>query len=486
MDIKSAEQIVIGTVLKYGKQAASLVIPDITPSAFIYGEEGFGSDHARIWTQISQTFLQTRNDPLIARLDYDPTYLKHLVEALESEFGMYKFDPNVLLEFAEVVYKSGTVYRVIKNAADISKYGKNETVFESHVGSIHSLNEWLADVIEVFQVDTQTPSGYKAVSEIVPTVLDEWDRQFAGEQLVLLPVGLPSFLSAQLFPRGQLSVLHGMSGTGKSSLLLTILLGTAIGLCVNQTPGCVALNSLEMSNKELIARAASLLAGIDHTRLIGGKTPLEPWEFEKLKEWAEFVSTLPLYIDDSNLLTTDVLRYEATSLHAGEHGPLYQLGTDYTELFTDDIDNKEQRIEKVARNHFAIARLLDCSVLMASQSTYSTNKGKHYIAGLNGLRWSRGATMAANIIVEVINYPAMAANGVDFNAPDEMDEYHAWIQIQKYRGSSTGQFPLKWEGNYTRYFDPELFTKETDSIVYSHLLDLPHAQHLVEKWRYVR
>ena len=80
----------------------------------------------------------------------------------------------------------------------------------------------------------------------------------------------------------------------------------------------------------------------------------------------------------------------------------------------------------------------------------------------------------------------MESNGVDFNTPEEMDPYHAWIQIQKYRGGQTGQFPLKWEGNYTRYFDPELFTKKEDSLVFEHLLELPEAKRLVEKWRYVR
>lgn len=486
MDIKQAEQILIGSVLKHGKQAAALVIPDLVPSKFIYDEKGFGIDHSLIWSKISQSFLQNRSDPTIAGVSYREDYLHQLVNDLENKHGIFKFDPNTLLEFADVVYKSGTIYRTIKNATAVSKLGSSEDVFESHVSSISSLNEWLADIIETFQVETQTNEGYKHTSDIIPSVIDKWERQYAGEQLVLLPVGLPSFLSSQLFPRGQLSVLHGMSGTGKSSLLLLVLLGTAIGLKSNGVQGCVALNSLEMDEEELISRAASLLAGIDYTRLIGGKAPLETWELEKLIDWTEFVGTLPLFIDDSNLLTTDVLRYQALSLHASEHGPLYQLGTDYTELFMDETENKEQRIEKVARNHFAIARLLDCSVLMVSQSTYGNNRGKYYIAGLNGLRWSRGATMAANIIVEVINYPAMESNGVDFNTPEEMDPYHAWIQIQKYRGGQTGQFPLKWEGNYTRYFDPELFTKKEDSLVFEHLLELPEAKRLVEKWRYVR
>ncbi len=483
MNIKQAEQLLIGLVLRYGKQAATLVIPTITPSKFIFGEEGFGEDHARIWTALSREFLQNRAVPTIAGANYKPDYLQALVAALEKEHGVYEFDPNFVLSIAELVFKAGTIYHISKSAADIAAVTKSEAVFQTHVSTIASLNEWLADIIERFQIETSEKSGYRSVAELVPTVLEEWERQFAGEQLVLLPCGLPSFLSAQLFPRGQLAVLHGMTGTGKSALLLTILLGTAIGLKVNAITGCVAVNSMEMSYKDLIARAASLLAGIDYTRLIGGKTPLSEQEFEKLTDWADFVSTLPLLIDDSNLVTTDVLRYQALSLHAGEHGPLLQLGTDYSELFTDDIENKEQRIEKVARNHFAIARMLDASVIMISQSTYgSTNK--YHIAGLNGLRWSRGASMAANVIIELVNYPAMSANGLDFKTPEEMDEYHAWVQIQKYRGGQTGQFPLKWEGTYTRFFDPALFVKENDSIVYEHLAELPQAKRLLDKWRY--
>jgi replicative DNA helicase len=483
MNIKQAEQLLIGAVLRYGKPAATLVIPAITPTKFIFGEEGFSEDHARIWSALSREFLQTKATPTISAIGYKQDYLQALVTNLEKEHGVYAFDPNLILSVAELVFKAGTIYRISKSAADIATVTKSEAVFQTQVESIASLNEWLADIIEKFQIETSEKTGYRPVSELVPTVLEEWERQFAGEQLILLPCGIPSFLSAQLFPRGQLAVLHGMTGTGKSALLLTILLGTAIGLKVNAVQGCVAVNSMEMSYKDLIARGASFLAGIDYTRLIGGKTPLSEQEFEKLTDWAEFVSELPLFIDDSNLVTTDVLRYQAFSLNAGEHGPLLQLGTDYSELFTDDIENKEQRIEKVARNHFAIARMLDASVIMISQSTYSSTN-KYHIAGLNGLRWSRGASMAANVIIELVNYPAMSANGLDFKTPEEMDEYHAWLQIQKYRGGQTGQFPLKWEGTYTRFFDPALFTKENDSVVYDHLMEIPQAKRLLDKWRY--
>ena len=46
-------------------------------------------------------------------------------------------------------------------------------------------------------------------------------------------------------PRDQLVVITGLSGSGKSSFVFQVNLGTALGLVRYGLPGCVAINSLD-------------------------------------------------------------------------------------------------------------------------------------------------------------------------------------------------------------------------------------------------
>jgi replicative DNA helicase len=175
-------------------------------------------------------------------------------------------------------------------------------------------------------------------------------------------------------------------------------------------------------------------------------------------------------------MTTDTMRYLATTLHNSDKGPLLQVGADYTELFGDDGENREQEVNAVTRNLFAMSRLFNASVIAISQSVYGANPGKTYIAGLNGLRYSRGVTHAADIVVELLNYPEMTNKGINFKAPETgefasvLDENKAWLLIEKYREGATGAVPFGWEAPYTRFFDPILMRMTADDPkVYEHL-----------------
>lgn len=473
MNIFTAEQITIGYALRYGKLATAYLLPMLLPDRFIYNRDGeWGKDHAIIWQKIYDSVVKEHTDPSIATVGIYQDYLQGLVNDLQDQHGIYEFNSNTLLSFAEVVEQSGTLYKVSTVAKEYGQTITNQDVFNRKFATLSGVENYISTLVGKLSIYTPDKTGYKHASEVVPSVIDRWERQYSGEQTILLPVGWPCLEGAQLPPRGQLGILHGMSNMGKSALLLAMLVGTAIGLKVQGIQGCTALNALEMSSESLIARVASMLAGVDHTRLIGGKLPLTPDEFERLKDWARFVEHIPFYLDDTNLITSSFLDYLVTSLHNSDKGPVYMLGTDYTELFADENESKEQAVNNVVRNHMAIAHKLDTAVITISQSTYGANPHKYYIAGMSGLRWSRGATQAADWIVELLNYPEMHNKGMNFNVPDNMgiDDSAAWLLLQKNRYGQTGAVRLGWEANYTRFFDYEVMTANNGIVVmYDHL-----------------
>jgi replicative DNA helicase len=485
MNIFTAEQITIATTLRYGTAATKIVLPQLTPNKFVHSKQGElgGNDHAYIWQAIVNC-VERQCVPTISSVGIEREYLQRLVGSLESDFGIYTFDANALLRYGEVVDKAGTVYQMSRIAGNISAMSLTKDGFYKGVSSIDNLSTWLTDVIQQYREVYKNDSGYKHVSVVTEQIKENWDRMYRGEQLVILPVGMPTLQQYQLFPVNSFTVLHGMSGSGKSAFLLSVLLGTALGLKVNNIPGCVAINSLEMSNTGFMSRAASILAGIDHTRLRGGKLPLTKDEYDRLVAWLDFVGTLPFYVDDDNLITSSELCLKALDIHTSDKGPLMQLGTDYTELFKDEADSVEQAVNRVAHNQFSIKNSTGCSVIAISQSTYSEGN-RYYIAGMNGVRYSRGVTHAADIIVELWNPIQMRRNGIDVRVPESsnLDDSSAWLLIEKYRDGETGQLRLGWEPAYTRYFDRDfVMSRGGEVVVFDHLERLEESKALMKRF----
>ena len=465
LNIYDIESCVIGTVLRYSADAPKFCLPELTHGRFVYGMSGkLGEfDHQTIWQAIETVHLQDHLEPNISNVakklkktEY-LNYLNKLVERLINKYGIHEFDPKSLQDQARAVDKAGILYNASQAGGTIASVSMSEDFFLSTFHSVEDIDEWLNNIVHRFSsIIKSAGSGYRSMGDIVDQTLESWRRMKAGEQLSILPSGMPCLLARQLFPTRSISVIHGMASAGKTAFVLQVLLGTAIGLKNNNIKGCVAFNSLEMSQEAAVSRMASMLARVDYTRLRGGKEPLSEEEFERLTHAAEYIRSLPLFVDDTSFLTTSAMQYRATGLNASEHGPIWQLGTDYGELFSDsNPDSKEQKMDTVFRNQFYISRLLGCSVLAISQSTFSDAS---YIAGPNGLRYSTGIRMSADIICELWNPLYMTKAGIHFKIPDSLrgkvNEHCAWLLVQKYRdGGMIGAVPLGWTDYCTSFHD---------------------------------
>lgn len=459
MKIYDAECIVLGTVLRYGIDAAQHVLPELGHTRFVHnmsGELG-GIDHQRIWQAIEHVYLVEQHDPIPANValhlkaDYSD-YMQRLICRLSDQYGVYELSVPTLVEFADLVDGAGTVYQVSNLSGSLAALSTSEEVFNRSLEQIGDVTVWLSNILNrLSALSNNQVEGYQHVSTVVPSLLEKWDRMASGEQLDILPTGIPCLEAAQLVPQGSLTIVHGMSASGKTALVLQMLLGAAITLKTRGIKGAVAFNSLEMSYDALLSRCAAILARVDWSRLRGGKVPLSETELARLKAALVYVSELPLFVDTESLLTTTTMRYRATGLHASEHGPIWMLGTDYGELFADEGDSKEQAVSQVFRNQFRISRQLGCAVIAISQSTSSD---RSYIAGPMGLRYSRGAQHAADVIVELWNPAYLTAAGIDYKRHEQYGDHAAWLFIQKYRdGGQLGALELGWTPEYTAFHD---------------------------------
>lgn len=480
------ECIVLGTTLRYGKDAAQIVLPQLTPDKFIFNYDGsFGVEHGRLWAAISETFLSKKQSPtlinvLSANTDMPAVETRALVDRLEHQYKVFEFDPASFEALCDLVDKAGIVYNVASQGAVLSDTITDVEAFIRAVNSVPDIEQWLTERLTALRgVMSRHSSGYVHVSTIVNSLKDTWERQFSGEEMILPNNGFPSLRRHKLFPMRRMSVVHGLSGSGKSSFVFQICLGVAIDLFLSGRKGCVAINSLEMEQESLVERLASILSGVDVSGFINGT--MTKGDIDKLLYWVEFVAKLPIFVDPTNFVTTSAMTYRASGLHVSEHGPVTMLASDYGELFKDDEgQSEEQRVNQIFREHFRLSRLINAAIVAISQSTTDRQvTGKTYIAGADGTRYSRGILQATDILTELWNPLQIEASGRTIVAPQGFSTAHPWLFVQKYRQGATGAaIPLGWRPESTTFFDLDLNFGATkgQEVIFSHLEDA------VKKW----
>lgn len=478
------EAILIGAVLKFGREAALSVMPQLTADKFIYSFNGGlgGDDNLRLWRVIEQVVLVDRSDPIIdtgavrAKLGDDEliTYIEGYVNRLQYEYQICQLDIESLRNYARQVHKQGIVYHHVRLANQLTPLNDPD-LFASYMDKVTDPDDWAEKVINSFQ---KTGGGgeeqYVPIGDVVEETIEEADSSMNGNQTYLLPVGFPVLYAGGLLPAEAMVVVHGGSGLGKSTLVHNVFnIGTAIGLCYYGIQGCVAINSLEMSRKDFLSRAAASLAGFNTFKMKTRPQDIKAEDFERYKEYVRFAGKLPIWIDDTPGITISELRHRMAGVHLGKYGPVRQLSTDYLELFDSNNkkdDSREQEIGTLTAEHFQIKREYHTCVIAVSQSTFS---GKSYIAGMSGARYSKAIAHKPDVVLEFVNYMARKRAGDDYQVAEGLDEEHAWILVQKYRGGPTDKkIALGWEPEFTRLYDPAMVGIDASVILFEHLAEV--------------
>ena len=470
------ETIFLALTLRYGETSA---VHTLNADKFIFDSDGeFGTEYKEIWTGICSVALD-RQPPTLTNVTDAIGYtyiLRSLVDRLTTFYHIYEFDAGLYSRYANLINKQGTVYHLSKSGLDVAKNITDGEIFNQTCDSIEDIDRWSTEVLESFRhVTSGRNNSYMHISEVGAEVRNKWDKILKGEYNPLLDAGMPTLQKALLFPRGNMAVVHGLSGSGKSSFVFQVLLGTALGLVRYDLPGCVAVNSLEMGRIALVEKIASFLSRVNVSKLIA--CTITPEEIERFTYWLGVAERLPFYIDDTNFLTTTALQYRATGLHVSKDGPVVQLATDYGELFDNKEASEELRVASVFREQFQLSKMIDASIIAISQSTHNkAETGKTYIAGPDGTRYSRGVLQSADILLELWNAPAIKAAGRDVVVPEKLAELytdaHPWLFVQKYRNAENGlAIPLGWLKETTTFLDLGIDQEPDNETVFTHIRD---------------
>jgi replicative DNA helicase len=252
-----------------------------------------------------------------------------------------------------------------------------------------------ASVLDGLVKNGRTSSGAVSVKEVAGRLFDEVEAaQKNPTDYFGIPTGMAGFDKITSgMQRGEVTMLAGEPGVGKSSLAMQLCAGMALGVYGRRgTPG--AVYQLEMTSLATWRRLVALKARVSSKSMRAGRLTDE--EMTRFVEAQAALSDLPIFISDRTDWTTLGLRSDLARLKA-EHDIGWVL-IDYMGLLKDEphLDSTERSALVSDRVH-DLAKDFNVSVLAVHDMTKAGVTGA--VQGQAGLAGSRRVMYNADSII---------------------------------------------------------------------------------------
>lgn len=242
-----------------------------------------------------------------------------------------------------------------------------------------------------------------------------------------------------------LVIIAARPGMGKTSLILKNLLEIALN---NKAVG---MFSLEMSVQQLAARLVAINSNFHLAQLIKKGFEHDRY-FQTLNEVVGSMEKLNIYVDDSAGITIQQLQMKAR-MWKRKHN-IEALFVDYIQLMSGDnkIGNREQEISTISRRLKQLAKELNIPVIALSQLSRSVEKRPDRRPRLEDLRESGAIEQDADTVCFIFR-----PEYYDMDCDEELADLGANTELifAKYRSGSLETKGLYWQGDKTKFMDPE-------------------------------
>lgn len=227
-------------------------------------------------------------------------------------------------------------------------------------------------------------------------------------------------------------VLAARPSLGKTSLALNIAQHAALE---KKIP--VGIFSLETSREQLVHRLLSSQADIDGWKLTTSR--LEEEDFKKLGEALGELAEAPIFIDDTPALAVMEMRMRARRLQMEQDVKL--LIVDFMQLARSrNLENRVQEVSEISQALKNLARELHIPVLAVSQLSRAVEARGAPRPQLSDLRESGSIEQDADVVMFLYR-------------EDAEDSSNMRLFIAKHRNGPTGEIPLFFRGERTRFYD---------------------------------
>ena len=283
-----------------------------------------------------------------------------------------------------------------KNAAEqLAEYARGRKLLRL-IGDAHTglrtgtpADNVFKTLAEGFESEQTTEIDTSSIAQSLSEMMVKVDLIRRGEMQLGLRSGLDFEKHLSGFEKGKLYIVAARPAMGKSAFALELTKRVA------QQGNAVGFMSLEMGHESLALRLLTSIAEIDGKDLRAGNFSDE--QYDKVVEYCEKLSNLPIYFDDNSYVTADSLRIKAMAMKRNHN--IEMLVIDYLQLMTGSNDSRERDIAEVSRMCKVISKELEIPVIALAQLNRGVEMRDNKRPRLSDLRESGAIEQDADAVM---------------------------------------------------------------------------------------
>ena len=334
--------------------------------------------------------------------------------------------------YIKIVIEKSVLRNLIYLANDISKEAYDD-------------RQEVDDILETVQksifgiTQDRLKKGFEKIDPVLHETFEKIDMIASHKGSV---IGVPSGFSdldvkTTGFQKGDLIIIAGRPGMGKTSFALNMMRNAAI-----DSNKKIGFFSLEMANDQLAMRLLCAEARVDSNLVRQGNLPKS--QYKNLSLAVGPLSKADIYLDDTPALSILELRAKARRLKNDVDADM--IIVDYLQLMEGPkgLESRQQEIATISRSMKALAKELDVPIVALSQLSRAVeNRTGSKRPQLSDLRESGAIEQDADVVIFLFR-PYVYSN-------EDEDDGKAELIIAKQRNGPTGIVEATYINRYTRF-----------------------------------
>ena len=400
-----------------------------------------GKDHQIIFQSMSELVEENKPlDPLTVSEKLDNKNSLNKVGGKDYLIELATSTPSAanLEAYAEIIRQRSITRKLMKANSDISELISNP---QGQDGA--SLLDKAESMIFALNDETNlNDQNLQSMRELIPSTMDRLhELSNKSDGLIGSSTGFKDLDNKlQGLQKGDLVIVAGRPSMGKTSFAMNIAENVLLD---DDSNGAVLIFSLEMPGESLTTRLLSGMTKLNQQNVRSGM--LKDDELRILLQQSEKLKNMPLWIDDSSILSPMELRAKARRLARTEKDGLSLIVVDYLQLMQLplSIENRVNQISEISRSLKSLAKELNVPVIALSQLNRAVEQRPNKRPIMADLRDSGAIEQDADVILFIYRDEV-------YNEDSEQGN-KAEIIIGKQRNGPIGTVNLTFLKEFTRF-----------------------------------
>ena len=291
---------------------------------------------------------------------------------------------------------------------------------------------------------SKTASSIQKLDVLIPQSIDKLNQiANSGSSLLGSSTGFKDLDSKlQGLQNGDLIIVAARPSMGKTALSMNIVENFLLN---KEVEGGVLAFSLEMPAESLTTRLLASNAKIDQQKVRSAS--MNQNDLKRFMESSSRLKDLPLYIDDSSMLSPMELRARARRIHRQEPNGLSLIVVDYLQLMElpSSTESRVNQISEISRSLKMLAKDLNVPVIALSQLNRAVEQRPNRRPVMSDLRDSGAIEQDADVILFIYRDEVYNEDSEEGNKAE--------IIIGKQRNGPIGKVNLTFLKEFTRFED---------------------------------